>query len=433
MRLGMLGFGNVASATMKAFLDNHHLVRAKTGAEIRFVRVATRTPQRAAGRVPDGCEIGDNWRSVVDDPAIDVVLELTGDVELGREAVLRAIANGKHIVTANKALLALHGDEIFRLADEADRHVLFEGAVAVSIPIVKTLKESAAANRLSSVVGILNGTCNYVLSQMSEECKEFATAVAQAQERGFAEADPLLDISGEDAAHKIALLAALAFGVPIDLRSVTFKGIQDVERIDMAFAKRVGYQVKLIARAVLDDGALSVAVEPMLVPDGSMLAQVRGSMNGIAIRGDLLGTAFLYGSGAGGPQTASAVLADVIELANRTIVPAAGTTHNLGFKRSGISPTAIRFPEQRERPFYLRLRLDDRAGMLAQVTKVLADCNVSVSVLLQDEAHEGQADLVVITHAMSSARLATMIPLLREAAGAGHAVVTYPVLDEPGC
>lgn len=258
MKAGVLGFGNVAAAIIESFTANQDLIRSKTATPIEFVRVATRTPSRAQGRVPEGCVVSDDCWALVDDPQIDVVLELMGDVKLGRELVLRALSNGKHVITANKALLAQHGDEIMRIADKAGRSVLFEGAVAVSIPIIKTLRESAAANRISSIIGILNGTSNYVLSQMSEHGVDFATAVADAQRKGYAEADPTLDVNGEDAAHKLTLLASLAFDVPINFSAVEFKGITEIDRVDIEFAKRLGHQVKLIAQARLEIGRAHV-------------------------------------------------------------------------------------------------------------------------------------------------------------------------------
>lgn len=428
MRAAVLGFGNVAAATIDSFMANQTLIAAKTRSPIRFVRVATRTPARAAGRVPDGCAVSDNCWGLVDDPQVDVVVELMGDVALGRQLVLRALANGKHVVTANKALLARHGQEIMAVAQQMGRSVLFEGAVAVSIPIIKTLRESAAANRISSITGILNGTSNYVLSQMSQEGVGFAAALADAQRMGYAEADPTLDVSGEDAAHKLTLLVALGFGVPIDFGVVPFQGIQAIDGLDIGFAKRLGYQIKLIAQACMQDGFLSVGVQPMLVPAASMLAQVGGSMNGIALRGDLLGSAFLYGSGAGGRQTASAVLADLMELANRAPGGTPAGAYSMGFGPGRATTVAVRQAGERSGAFYIRLRLDDRAGVLAKVSAVLAQADISVDVLLQDRALDEQSDLVVLTHEIAGVRLDGIVPALREAAGEGHCVVVYPVI-----
>ena len=426
MKVAVLGFGNVACATIENFMANQELIASKTRTPIELVRVATRTPGRALGRVPQGCLVSDDCWALVDDPQVDVVVELMGDVQLGRELMLRALSNRKHIVTANKALLARHGEEILRKADEVARSVLFEGAVAVSIPIIKTLRESAASNHVTSITGILNGTSNYVLSQMSERGADFATAVAEAQRRGYAEADPTLDVSGEDAAHKLTLLAALAFGVPIDFEAVEFEGIEGVDGLDIAFAKRLGYRIKLIAQARMEPGGFSASVRPTLVPMASMLAQVTDSMNGIALQGDLLGSAFLYGSGAGGRQTASAVLADLIDLANR----GGGGACNKGFRHDQCEAPGACDCGDRVGVFYIRLRLDDKAGVLARVSKVLADANVSVNELLQDGGHDGQTDLIAVTHDISTRQLHAMLPELRIAAGHGHSVVIYPVLGE---
>lgn len=433
MKAGILGFGNVAAATIESFLANQNLILAKAREPIEFVRVATRTPSRAHGRVPAGCRIDDDPRALVDDPQVDVVIELTGNVPLGRELVLRALAQGKHVITANKALLARHGAEIMAAAAHAGRRVLFEGAVAVSIPIIKTLREAAAANRISSVVGILNGTSNYVLSQMSEHGADFSSALADAQRKGYAEADPTLDINGEDAAHKITLLASLAFGVPIDFAKVDFKGIADLEREDIEFAKRLGHQVKLIAQAKRVDDGMVIGVRPTLVPEHSMLAQVGGSMNGIALQGDLLGSAFLYGSGAGGKQTSSAVLADLLDLANSSAANAGAGAYNMGFRDGAPAAAPACGQPDLVEAFYIRLRLDDRAGALAKVSGVLATADISAHSLLQDAAQGTWADLVVMTHPVSQERLLKTLPQLQDAAGPGHSVAVLPVLQDCGC
>jgi len=428
MKVGVLGFGNVAAATIESFMANQELIHAKIRAPIQFVRVATRTPARVEGRAPEGCAVSNDCWGLVDDPQINVVLELTGDVSLGRQLVLRALSNRKHVITANKALLAKHGEEIMAMAEGAGRNVLFEGAVAVSIPIIKTLRESAAANRISSVTGILNGTSNYVLSQMSEHDADFAIALAEAQRNGYAEADPTLDISGEDAAHQLTLLASLCFGVPINFSAVQFKGIQNIDRQDIGFAKRLGYRIKLIAQAHNGSKGLDIGVQPMLVPMTSMLAQVADSMNGMELKGDLLGSAFLYGSGAGGRQTASAVLADLIELANRDTTSNSGGAYNMGFRYGHCTAKGLCYTHDRDGAFYIRLRLDDKPGVLARISAVLAGADVSVNTLVQDKGRDEQADLVIITHDITSNQLRSMLPSLYEVAGPGHSVGIYPVL-----
>jgi homoserine dehydrogenase len=411
-------------------MENQKLIASKARTPIEIVSVATRTPARARGRVPQGCRISDDCRVSVDDPETDVVVELTGNVPVGRELVLRALGNRKHVVTANKALLAHHGEEIMRRADEVKRCVLFEGAVAVSIPIVKTLRESAAANHVTAITGILNGTSNYVLSQMSDHDADFATALAEAQRRGYAEADPALDISGEDAAHKLALLASLAFGVPINLEAIDFEGIQGIDALDIAFAKRLGYRIKLIAQARKESDGLVAGVHPTFVPMTSMLSQVSSSMNGIAVQGDLMGSAFLYGSGAGGRQTASAVLADLIDLSNRYDFDFAGGAHNMGFRHGPRDAKDSRYRRDRFGACYLRLRIEDKAGVLAKVSKALADAGISVDELLQDGGQEGQTNLVVVTHDIGSGQLIEALPGLQAAAGLGHPAVVYPVLGD---
>lgn len=433
MKVGVLGFGHVAAATVESFMANQDLMASKTATSIELVRVATRTPARAQGRVPPACVVSDDCWALVDDPQIDVVLELMGDVPLGRALVLRALSNGKHIVTANKALLALHGEEIMRLADQTGRHVLFEGAVAVSIPIIKTLRESAAANRISSIVGILNGTSNYILSQMSEHGVDFASALADAQDKGFAEANPALDVNGGDAAHKLTLLAALAFGVPINLTAVEVQGIDGMDPLDMSFARRLGHEIKLIAQARLASNRLLVRVQPTLVPRHSMLAQVRGAMNGIVLQGDLMGSAFLYGSGAGGRQTSSAVLADLLELANRPMSGARTGPHNMGFWPRSAAAPAVDIGADYVCAYYIRVRLDDQAGALAKVSQVLADADVSVDALLQDAAKQDLSDLIIMTHPISGSQLRAVWPALQAAAGPDHCALVYPVLGDCGC
>jgi homoserine dehydrogenase len=430
MKVAVLGFGTVAAATLESFAANRELIHAKTRSPIEFVRVATRTPSRAKGCVPGGCVVNDDCWAAVEDPEVDVVLELLGDVVLGRQLLLRALSNRKHVITANKALLAKHGEEIMKKAEEVGRSVLFEGAVAVSIPIIKTLRESAAANHITSVTGILNGTSNYVLSQMSDHGIGFAAAVVDAQRKGYAEADPRMDVNGEDAAHKLTLLASLCFGIPINFDAVIFKGIEEIEPLDIEFAKRFGYQIKLIAQAKIAADGLSASVAPTLVPNESMLAQVSNSMNGISLKGDLMGTAFLYGSGAGGRQTSSAVLADLIELANKETSDVPSGAYNMGFRKDRVDSAVAINRSSRVEAFYIRLRIDDKAGVLATVSKVFADANVSVNSLLQDSGQNEQSDLVAITHEISNNQLHLMLPALQQAAGPDHSVVIFPVLSD---
>ncbi|WP_081052871.1 homoserine dehydrogenase [Burkholderia vietnamiensis] len=430
MKVGVLGFGTVAAATVRKFIENREVIASKTASAIDIVSVATRSVARAMGHVPPGCEISADCWKVVSDPRIDVVIELIGGVELARGLVLRAIANGKHVITANKALLAMHGEEIMQLAEQRRVCVLFEGAVAVSIPIVKALKEAAAANRVTSVHGILNGTSNYILSRMSEHDASFADALAEAQTKGYAEADPVMDIEGIDAAHKIALLSSLAFGVPIDFEAVQYRGITGVAREDIALAKEMGYALRLIAQAQLQDNCVYTSVAPTLVPASSMLAQVRSSMNGIELVGDLFGRAFFYGSGAGGVQTASAILADLIELAQREKGAAQASVFNMGFRRAAIARKNIMGSDDRRGRFYLRMRVDDAVGVPASVRAILADAGVSLAELRQNDGSGASTDLAAITHTISWSRLRSALPKLQRLTRNACEMALHPVLDD---
>ena len=428
LRAGLLGFGNVASATIASHMNNRDLIARKTRRPIEFVRVATRTPARASGRVPPGCRVDDDLLGLVDDPTLDAVVELTGSVPQGRELLLRALAGGKHVVTANKALLALHGEEILDAAQAAGCRVLFEGAVAVSIPIVKTLREAAAANRLESVVGILNGTSNYILSRMSEHGASFAEALREAQSRGYAEADPTLDVNGQDAAHKITLLAALAFGMPIDFEQVDCRGIEAVDRDDVEHARRLGFELKLIAQARGSERGLYVGVQPTLVRRQSLLAQVPGAMNGIALSGDLMGPAFLYGSGAGGTQTASAVLADLIELANIPDGAPALGDYNLGHRRQPQAQAARPLPLVC--PFYLCVRTPAQADAQARLRPLMAAADIELLHAESLPAGDQQTDHVFLTGRCAESVIRRVLPELQALAGPGLLARALPLLDE---
>lgn len=427
MNVGILGYGHVAAATLQSFLQRADLIAAKSRQPITFTRIATRSPERARGHVPEDCMVDSDVHALVTDPDIDVVTELTGNVPLARELVLLALAHGKHVITANKALLAHHGTEIMTAAATAGRRVLFEGAVAVSIPIVKFLRESAAANHITSITGILNGTSNYVLSQMSGSGADFASALAEAQRLGYAEADPSLDISGEDAAHKITLLAALAFGIPINFEHVQFAGITSLDPVDIKFAKRMGYHIKLIAQAQRVSEQVSIRVQPMLVSSDTMLAQVQGSMNGIAVQGDLLGSAFLYGSGAGGKQTASAVLADLLELANGVDSNASGGAYNMGFREHATQPSVTCQTSTPER-HYLRMTVDASTVVCDQIPPILGHVGIRVHRLMHETITPTRSHVAVLTEPIERHILMKCLSHVRSATDIPDGAVSLPVL-----
>lgn len=431
MKIGLLGFGTVASATMQSFISNQDLISSKINTPLEFTKVATRTVSRAEGQVPAQCQVISDCWAVVNDPDIDVVIELIGGTGIARELVIQAISEKKHVITANKALLAHHGEEIFRLADESGVCVLFEGAVAVSIPIIKTLKESAAANQVSSVTGILNGTSNYVLSQMNQEGRSFQEALEQAQQKGYAEADPTLDVNGEDAAHKITLLASLAFGIPVNFSAVDFKGITDTEKTDIIMADNAGYQLKLIAQASLRDNQVSVSVLPTLVPDSSMFAHVGGSMNGISLQGDLFGSAFQYGSGAGGVETASAVLADLVDLVQNLYGDKYTSKPNLGFKRDAVVVREYIPAENQQNRFYLRVVTDNQASAQDKVCQALANADIAIDDVFQKEViTENLTNIIVITGTTQVCHIYSALPALQNLAAPDQKISVYPIMDE---
>lgn len=431
MKVGILGFGNVAGATVDSFLTNQKLINAKTRSQIEIVRVATRTPARAIGHVPSGCEVSSDCWSLVNDPHVDVVVELLGDVKLGRELVLRALHNRKHIVTANKALMALHGEEIMTKAEENQCSVLFEGAIAVSIPIVKFLRESAAANQISSISGILNGTSNYVLSQMGEHSVDLDNAIKAAQKMGYAEADPTLDLNGEDATHKLALLASLGFGIPINFTAVEYKGIQEVALLDINHSKYLGFKIKLLAQAQKNSRGIALSVHPTLVPDHSLIAKIGGAMNGIYLQGDLMGSAFLYGSGAGGRQTSSAILADLIDLANGRASDPQNGSFNMGFSTSHYNAIETTYVKQQFGSHYVRLTVPNDSELIKNFKKALAEARITAEVQKMDGIiGDNLVNLIIITRGTTTSHLENIIPKLPYSKKVKRPAVIYPIYED---
>ena len=427
MNIGMLGFGTVGRATVEVLRENAAEIGARAAAELRLVAIATRTPAKARALVPEGCRLGDDLAAVTDAPDVDVVVELIGGVETARTAVLRAIANGKHVVTANKALLARHGDEIFERAAARGVMVAYEAAVAVAIPIIKLLREAQAASRIDALAGIVNGTSNFVLTRMREDGVDYADAVADAQARGFAEADPSFDVDGNDAAHKLAILAALAYGIPMSLEAVRMRGIAGLSIRDVQFAEKLGHRIKLLAVARRHDGGLELRVEPMLVPHAHMMAAVNAEMNAILVRGNASGTTLHYGAGAGGRPTASAVVADLVDVARlhgadpRHHVPAAA------WHPASVRASAFVDPATLPAAHYLRFDVADEVGVLASVTAALAAHGVSIDVLHQEAAHGGRTDLVALTYPCTERTLAEALADLRGLAAVSARVVVLPV------
>ena len=407
LRVGMLGLGTVGMGTYTVLRRNAELIRGRTGRPIEIAMVAVRNLARATSLVNDeDVELVDDPFLVVNHPDIDVVVEVIGGTTIARELVLHAIANGKHVVTANKALLAVHGSEIFAAAQAQGVVVAYEGAVAVSIPIIKALREGLTANRIEWIAGIINGTTNYILSEMRGKGVSFAAALADAQGKGYAEADPAFDVEGVDAAHKLTLLASNAFGVPIQFDKVHVEGITQLDAADVAFAERLGYRVKLLGIAKRNPQGLELRVHPTLVAADHLLAQVNGSMNAVMVKSDAAGVTMYYGAGAGSEQTASAVIADLVDLARSSGVEPARRVPSLAFQHSAIVALPVAAIDDVETGYYLRLDVTKLSRTLPQVLAQLAAAGVRVrQVDVLDHVHDAELNAVVVQTEPTQQRL----------------------------
>jgi homoserine dehydrogenase len=403
IKAGLLGIGTVGAGTFQVLQRNQEEIRRRAGRGIEVAMVAARNLERARAVVGEGCVVVDDPFAVVDHPEIDIVVELIGGVALARELVLRAIANGKHVVTANKALLALHGNEIFAAAHDKGVMVAFEAAVAGGVPIIKALREGLSANRIESVAGIINGTTNFILSEMRDKGLDFATALKQAQELGYAEADPTFDIEGVDAAHKLTIMAAIAFGIPMQFGSAHIEGISQLQAVDIRYAEQLGYRIKLlgITRRTVVDGeeGIELRVHPTLIPTARLIANVEGAMNAVLVQADAVGTSLYYGKGAGAEPTASAVIADLVDVTRLATVDPYSRVPHLAFQPTELADVPIRPMEEIRTSYYLRVTVQDQLGVMADLTRILAAAGISIDAVLQKEPGEkARTDIVIITH-----------------------------------
>ena len=409
LRIGMLGLGTVGMGTYTVLQRNAEVIAARTGRRMEIAMVAVRNLSRAAGIVDDDVELVDDPFLVVNHPDIDVVVEVIGGTTIARDLVLQAIASGKHVVTANKALLAVHGSEIFAAAQARGVVVAYEGAVAVSIPIIKALREGLTANRIEWIAGIINGTTNYILSEMKDKGVSFADALADAQAKGYAEADPAFDVEGVDAAHKLTLLASNAFGVPIQFDKVHVEGITQLDAADVAFAERLGYRVKLLGIARRNPQALELRVHPTLVAADHLLAQVHGSMNAVMVKSDAAGVTMYYGAGAGSEQTASAVIADLVDLARSSSVVHRHRVPSLAFQHHAIIELPVAAIDDVETAYYLRLDVASPSRTLPKILGHLAEAGVRVQQLeVLDHPDDAQLNAVVVLTDLTQQRLLRM-------------------------
>ena len=404
IRVGLLGIGTVGSGTFNVLKRNQQEIRRRTGRGIEITMVADLDMARARALVGDGVRVVDDARQVVASADIDIVIELIGGYGIAKALVLEAIESGKHVVTANKALLAVHGSEIFAAAHRKGVMVAFEAAVAGGIPIIKAWREGLSANSIQWIAGIINGTTNFILSEMRDKGLDFGVVLREAQRLGYAEADPTFDIEGVDAAHKATLMSAIAFGIPVQFDKAYVEGITNLAAQDIRYAEQLGYRIKLLGITKRAANGIELRVHPSLVPAKRLIANVEGAMNAVMVNGDAVGTTLYYGKGAGGEPTASAVIADLVDIARLHTADPEHRVPHLAFQPEQMSDLAVVPMSEIVTSYYLRLNVADEAGVLANVTGILAALGISIDAVLQREADEvggegsTQTDLVILTH-----------------------------------
>jgi len=407
INVGLLGIGTVGGGTYTVLTRNEAEITRRAGRPIRITVVAEKNLALARQVTASKVRITEDAFAVVGDPDVDIVVELIGGCGVAKELVLKAIENGKHVVTANKALLAMHGNEIFAAAQRKGVMVAFEAAVAGGIPIIKALREGLTANRIQWIAGIINGTTNYILSEMRDKGLSFATALQDAQRLGYAEADPTFDIEGVDAAHKLTIMAAIAFGIPMQFDKVHVEGISRLEADDIKYAEQLGYRIKLLGITRLKQSGIELRVHPTLIPSRRLIANVEGAMNAVLVQGDAVGATLYYGKGAGAEPTASAVIADLVDVTRMHTADSAHRVPHLAFQPDALVDTPILPMAEVETSYYLRLRVADRPGVLADITRVLADQGISIDAMIQREPSEGeeQTDIIMLTHLSEEKRI----------------------------
>ncbi len=400
LRVGIMGLGTVGGGTYTVLTRNAAEITRRTGVQINVVMVADRNLAHAKSMTGEGVAVTADALEVVNNPNVDVVVELIGGYTLSKELVLKAIANGKHVVTANKALLALHGNEIFSAAQAQGVIVAFEAAVAGGIPIIKALREGLGANKIEWVARIINGTTNFILTEMREKGLTYQDVIGEAQRLGYAEADPTFDVEGIDAAHKLTIMSAIAFGMPMKFDQAYTEGITKLAQADIKYAEELGYRIKLLGITKRTTNGVELRVHPTLIPEKRLVANVNGAMNAVVVKGDAVGPTLYYGAGAGAEPTASAVVADLMDVARLSSASAQQRVPYLAFQPECVVDLPILPMSEVESAYYLRLRASDKPGVLAGVTKILADRNISIDAMLQKEPddNETEADIVILTH-----------------------------------
>jgi len=400
INVGLLGIGTVGGGTFSVLKRNQEEIARRAGRGIVITIIADREVDKARKIAGDETLITSDLNDVVTHPDVNIVIELIGGNVIAKELILKAIENGKHVVTANKALLALHGTEIFAAAQRRGVMVAFEAAVAGGIPIIKALREGLTANRIEWIVGIINGTSNFILSEMRDKGLDFDTVLKQAQKLGYAEVDPTFDIEGIDAAHKITIMAAIAFGIPMQFDKVYTEGIAKLTGEDIRYAEELGYRIKLLGITKRNTKGIELRVHPTLIPSQRLIANVEGVMNAIVVKGDAVGHTLYYGAGAGAEPTASSVVADLVDVTRMHTADPKHRVPHLAFQPDLLSNIPILSIEDVETSYYLRLRAMDKPGVLADITRILAGLDISIDAMVQKEPNEGedQVDIIMLTH-----------------------------------
>jgi len=400
INVGLLGIGTVGGGTFTVLSRNEAEITRRAGRPIRIVQVADKNIELAKQVTGGNVAITDDAFAVVNNPEIDIVVELIGGYGIARELVLKAIENGKHVVTANKALLAVHGNEIFAAAQAKNVMIGFEAAVAGGIPIIKALREGLTANRIQWLAGIINGTTNFILSGMRDKGLSFDSVLKEAQRLGYAEADPTFDVEGVDAAHKLTIMSAIAFGIPMQFGKAHVEGISKLDAADIQYAEQLGYRIKLLGITRRRPDGVELRVHPTLIPARRLIANVEGAMNAVLVQGDAVGATLYYGKGAGAEPTASAVIADLVDVTRMATADPENRVPHLAFQPDAVADLPILPMAEVESGYYLRLRVEDKPGVLADITRILADQAISIDALLQREPEEGEGetDIIILTH-----------------------------------
>lgn len=396
VNVGLLGLGTVGGGTVNVLRRNAEEITRRAGRGIVISHAAARSLDKPRLCDTTGIRLTTDPNEVVDDPGVEVVVELIGGYDLSRELVLRAIANGKHVVTANKALIAKYGNEIFAAASRQGVVVAFEAAVAGGIPIIKAIREGLAGNRIEWLAGIINGTGNFILTEMRDKGREFADVLAEAQRFGYAEADPTFDVEGIDAAHKLTILASIAFGIPLQFEHAYTEGITRITPTDVTYAEQLGYRIKHLGMARRVESGIELRVHPTLIPERRLIANVDGVMNAVLVQGDAVGPTLYYGAGAGAEATASAVVADLVDVVRVLTTDPNNRVPHLAFQADALSDLPILPMEQVQTAYYLRLQAEDSPGVLADITRILGDQGISIEAVLQKEPSEGQSHVPLI-------------------------------------